>query len=941
MISLSDTLLAEQKKASVDALIKIALTHGEDSYTYDRDRIVDLDRVEEIYSHKAEIVLDNSDKSLTDLGLKGFQGVTSFGAITGEGNEYCARAPLWVIDQRLESSPGGLTCTLSLVGIPNLLAEDKASVNYTPDEDDTKTVKELVNQLLGATLEGFTLCQAYEVVWDAGYDILADTYKPKDGFRIYVGGNRLAQLRRLLDYTGNVPRFEADGKIHILKPVTTGVSYDYEYYRAVESGHPFWAKAYRKALVIPNYIVVQSYENDDPQYSGFAKDDDSYDLIPKRFYKQMKLESDAQAALIAGALLSKEQLATHMGSATIPMMNVGAELFDYVKVTDDRENDYRVGNIGYLGFHYKPGRGRTSSECRLSFSFGNWFSQLEARRILQELESYSDEGNYFSRLTAKDAYIENLLVESLNINWIDPEGNIDLSEIGDDLDSLPDGENYARILRIHLSAEGGLKLDEHVIYASGYDPTDKFDLDLNDLDDLKDGYTYQRVKSSALTPTGLVILDNTYIDWGSGTYGLSLRSDYQAGKIKLSSVWQSSEAQYVSDAQKTEWTQARDDIEDMADDSKITPAEKLKLKQEWDAVMAEKADIQSMADELGVSRTAYDAAYNALYTYIVTTTNVFGNMSTTTTVVRTAWNSKWNTYFDEKVKILTKLSESGHIYAAEAYVIAIDATEGMITVCQDTNFDGEWYDEPGVIIDADEGIIIRGSTQRLFIRYYTSSALATLYAITNDCFQIQSTDRMRLLALDTLELAANNGIELEDGLIVQSSYPNTLYDIDPYNSSSYIGKGDDPWARGYFVSLYRTHEYDLQHYDDVAFIRQMKEDKANPGFTDPATIPGVILETREEALKQMAEKTKSEIRSLKNKFDYLIPHSQTRPDGQSLVYGTAEMIQRKKAKLAERENDFKPCISINKEISLALGAIRQIADKLDALDDRLKILEAK
>lgn len=294
MRELSTTLLAAQKAYSKNPLYKLVLTKGATTYTYDVERILPSAHDEEPYSHRATIVLSNHDQALNDIDLKGYKGILSYGAITTIGEEYSATAPVWVIDQQFDSNPNKLTCTLELVGAFNLMADDEASANYIPDADDTKTVKELVNAILGATLAPFTLCKAFEVAWDTGYDALADTYKPKGGFRIYTGGKRLAALRRVLDYTSNVARWEEDGKVHIIKPVTTGVVYDYEY--SLERGdHKFFSKAYRNSLTIPNKIYIKSYDDDDPQYSGSAQIADYASLpdeVKKTRYIQAKLESN-------------------------------------------------------------------------------------------------------------------------------------------------------------------------------------------------------------------------------------------------------------------------------------------------------------------------------------------------------------------------------------------------------------------------------------------------------------------------------------------------------------------------------------------------------------------------------------------------------------------------------------------------------------------------
>ncbi len=231
MRTLTSTLEAEQQKASIDPLIKIVLTHGDTEHTFDLERILDSSHTEEPYSQKLELTLDNSDGVLTGLDLKGYKGVISYGAVTDDGDEYSDCAPLTVISQRLNSSPGILDCTLSLVGIPNLMAEDKASESYLPDDDDSKTVKTLINSILGATIACFHSdddCIAYDCVFDSEDDLI-DTYKPKDSFRIYTGGSRLSAIRRLLDLTKCAMIFKADGKGHVFVPTTSGAVYSYEY----------------------------------------------------------------------------------------------------------------------------------------------------------------------------------------------------------------------------------------------------------------------------------------------------------------------------------------------------------------------------------------------------------------------------------------------------------------------------------------------------------------------------------------------------------------------------------------------------------------------------------------------------------------------------------------------------------------------------------------
>jgi len=284
--------------------------------------------------------------------------------------------------------------------------------------------------------------------------------------------------------------------------------------------HVFFSKAYKTRLVIPNKIVVMSRPDDTPSYQGIATDADSYARLPKVEYVQTRLESNAQATKIAEAKLFKAQLWSSAGALSVPM-NVGQETYDFIRVVDSRQGDERTGNIGTLRRHYTA----TKNEWRLQFVFGNWQS---VRKALADLGITSDDlENYFSRLSVGDLYVEHIYADSLDMVWIDPEGNIDLDKIGDTLDNLPDGTVYARVKSLHLDA-GQLKLDENVWYSPGYDPSTK--MTGTSLDDLPDGTVYHRVKSAALTAGGMVLLDQVK----TGTYGLVRATDISAGHIRLS-----------------------------------------------------------------------------------------------------------------------------------------------------------------------------------------------------------------------------------------------------------------------------------------------------------------------------------------------------------------------------------------------------------------------
>ena len=587
MRTLDANLLAAQKKRSLDPAIQITLTLGATEYVLECDRLKKLNHIEEPWRANAkEVELDNSDGYFTDKALQGYKAVISYGLNTKAGKKYSDTAPMWVTWQQLNSSPGQLTCLLTMLGIPDLMDDDEASESYIPKETDTKTVKTLIREIAGDTgvtfLACYNHCQAYDIVFDSE-DSLIDSYQPKDSFRIYIGGSRLAAIKRLLEYTKCVLRYGDDGKLHILEATTTGSVYDYEY--SLSSGHTFWSKAYRKSLILPNYIVIKSQKDDDPQYSGYAQDAGSYALLPKRAYYQTRLQSNAEATSIAEAILSRYQLNAEIGSADVPM-NCGAELFDYIKVTDERENDYRMGNIGSITRAYNAEK-RT---WNMRFSLGDPPVVQHIKELYQsiakeaERQSTQKGTGVFDKLYAKDAYIEHLSIDEIDAIWLDPDSNIDLSKIGDNLDNLPDGESYARVKSLHLDA-GQVKLDEHIFYANNYDPTAKFDPSHDTLDDVPNGIAFKRAKSSSLTADGLVILDEIYVigqnyalikgssltadglvildEVIDGTYGLVYKADLTAHHLKLSAAISDGSHRTVADAEKAAWDAKPDNMDEI------------------------------------------------------------------------------------------------------------------------------------------------------------------------------------------------------------------------------------------------------------------------------------------------------------------------------------------------------------------------------------------
>jgi hypothetical protein len=309
---------------------------------------------------------------------------------------------------------------------PWLAAVAYADAVITITTPGTYTIKELIEDLLSNALPPFNHCKSYDVVWDdpniANPDTMEDKlllYQPKDSFRVYPGNTRFSILELLLGYTNSVWRPDADGNIHIFKPVISGSVYDYEY-ELGSGNHSFFAKTYRQKLVNPNYVVVRSPletlkdEDGNPYqgraFSGYATDG-SCSLIEKRIYREMTLTSNQQAEAIAQAIINKASMTVAGGSGAVPI-NLGQELYDYIQIIDARQGDALQGNVGYIIEHIRPLERDARNAWRMVVGFGQRRSEIELKRS----SGRSEQSQSYEDMTAQNSFARNVTADKIDVS---------------------------------------------------------------------------------------------------------------------------------------------------------------------------------------------------------------------------------------------------------------------------------------------------------------------------------------------------------------------------------------------------------------------------------------------------------------------------------------------------------------------------------------------
>lgn len=186
-------------------------------------------------------------------------------------------------------------------------------------------------------------------------------------------------------------------------------------------------------------------------------------------------------------------------------------------------------------------------------------------------------------------------------------------------------------------------------------------------------------------PTGLTFADqgDLWVDidnnnkvwaWNGSTFILA--QDWYAA-VSAANAASAAAASAQSDANTANALHA-----DIASDSKLTPVEKHKERAEWDKILGERSGIQAQADTFGVSRSAYDADFQALANYLndgvgwisgVPSWLADANLGTTTTIVGATYRANWAALYDERQALLNAIADKARLNAAGAQSTANSA----------------------------------------------------------------------------------------------------------------------------------------------------------------------------------------------------------------------------------------------------------------------------
>lgn len=227
-------------------------------------------------------------------------------------------------------------------------------------------------------------------------------------------------------------------------------------------------------------------------------------------------------------------------------------------------------------------------------------------------------------------------------------------------------------------------------------------------------------------------------------------------------------------------------FETIITDGKLTPIEKLTLKQEWETIQTEYVKLLNRANQYRYSARdnntishidipPFTAAYNTLNAYV---NPLISNMSTTTSVDRTVFKNTFQAYYDQAQRIINEITNvmkySSLQFNTNYNNTIIDAINGVTVTRND-----------GLIqtrMNATEGIsITRGGVPKFYVDtngiLHTEDLVAKRLRITADPIGGSTQDTL-LIDADTRTMYLNNmnligaGVITGQQLLVNNIFAN-------------------------------------------------------------------------------------------------------------------------------------------------------------------------
>ncbi|GAH51542.1 unnamed protein product, partial [marine sediment metagenome] len=167
-------------------------------------------------------------------------------------------------------------------------------------------------------------------------------FKPK--YQTVLGTTARSVIMDVLGYTKCGLRMRTDG-MHMLYLDPSPGSTDYEF----NSDHRFLSENRERAIVTPNRIFVTNVI-DGEIYVGYAEDEESYNALGKwlsRIISIPSVASNDDATARAVALIARAKAEANAGDVVVPIMNCGQEVYDWLQITDFRNDDIVItGRVG-------------------------------------------------------------------------------------------------------------------------------------------------------------------------------------------------------------------------------------------------------------------------------------------------------------------------------------------------------------------------------------------------------------------------------------------------------------------------------------------------------------------------------------------------------------------------------------------------------------------